>query len=69
MILEFSGFRLDCLLVRIPGISSKPRTMVPEKRKPSPCLPWKQILDLSALLFRRHERIMLAIRPKVYQLR
>ena len=25
--------------------------------------PWKQILDLSALLFRRHERIMLAIRP------
>ena len=24
---------------------------------------WKQILDLSALLFRRHERIMLAIRP------
>ena len=25
--------------------------------------PWKHILDLSALLFRRHERIMLAIRP------
>ena len=25
--------------------------------------PWKQILDLSALLFPRHERIMLAIRP------
>jgi uncharacterized protein len=25
--------------------------------------PWKQILDLSALLFRRHVRIMLAIRP------
>ena len=25
--------------------------------------PWKQILDLSVLLFRRHERIMLAIRP------
>jgi uncharacterized protein len=25
--------------------------------------PWKQILDLSALLFRRHERIMLAIQP------
>ena len=25
--------------------------------------PWKQILDLSALLFRRPERIMLAIRP------
>jgi PPOX class probable F420-dependent enzyme len=27
--------------------------------------PWKQILDLSARLFRRHERIMLAIRPAV----
>ena len=25
--------------------------------------PWKQILDLSALLFRRHKRIMLVIRP------
>ena len=25
--------------------------------------PWKRILDLFALLFRRHERIMLAIRP------
>jgi PPOX class probable F420-dependent enzyme len=25
--------------------------------------PWKQILDLSAMLFSRHERIMLAIRP------
>jgi hypothetical protein len=25
--------------------------------------PWKQILDLSARLFRRHERIMLVIRP------
>jgi PPOX class probable F420-dependent enzyme len=25
--------------------------------------PWKQVLDLFALLFRRHERIMLAIRP------
>jgi PPOX class probable F420-dependent enzyme len=25
--------------------------------------PWKQILDLSAFLFRRHERIVLAIRP------
>jgi hypothetical protein len=25
--------------------------------------PWKQVLDLSALVFRRHERIMLAIRP------
>jgi PPOX class probable F420-dependent enzyme len=25
--------------------------------------PWKQILDLSVLLFRRPERIMLAIRP------
>ena len=25
--------------------------------------PWKQILDLSALLFRRHERIMIVIRP------
>lgn len=25
--------------------------------------PWKQILDLSVLLFGRHERIMLAIRP------
>jgi uncharacterized protein len=25
--------------------------------------PWKQILDLSALLFRRPERIMLAIQP------
>jgi PPOX class probable F420-dependent enzyme len=25
--------------------------------------PWKQILDLSVLLFRRHERVVLAIRP------
>jgi PPOX class probable F420-dependent enzyme len=25
--------------------------------------PWKQILDLSVLLFSRHQRIMLAIRP------
>ena len=25
--------------------------------------PWKQILELSALLFGRHERIMLTIRP------
>ena len=25
--------------------------------------PWKQILDLSVLLLRRHERIVLAIRP------
>jgi|SRR4051794_40714128 len=25
--------------------------------------PWKQILDLSTMLFSRHERIMLAIRP------
>ena len=25
--------------------------------------PWKQILDLFASLLRRHERIMLAIRP------
>jgi uncharacterized protein len=25
--------------------------------------PWKQLLDLSALLFRRHQRIMLRIRP------
>jgi uncharacterized protein len=25
--------------------------------------PWKQVLDLFALMFRRHERIMLAIRP------
>jgi hypothetical protein len=25
--------------------------------------PWKQIVDLSALLFHRHERVMLAIRP------
>ena len=25
--------------------------------------PWKQILDLTARLFRRHERVMLAIRP------
>jgi hypothetical protein len=25
--------------------------------------PWKQVLDLFALVFRRHERIMLAFRP------
>ena len=27
--------------------------------------PWKQVLDLSVLLFARHRRIMLAIRPGV----